>query len=82
MKDYAKAARVLKRAVELGAPALSARQYCHALEKSGRPDLALEAWQSLLKAHPDDAVAPNHIARLKKLLSEGDRPSEPGGESA
>jgi tetratricopeptide (TPR) repeat protein len=82
MKDYAKAARVLKRAVELGAPALSARQYCHALEKSGRPDLALEAWQSLLKAHPDDGVAPNHIARLKKLLSEGGKPSEPGGESA
>ena len=71
MKQYAIGARLLRRAVELGAPEVQSRQYCHALEQSGRPDLALQAWQDHLKKHPTDPVAPNHISRLQKLL---DRP--------
>ena len=69
MEQHAVAARFLGRAVELGAPAVQSRQYCHALEKSGRPAKALEAWQALQRRFPDDAVAPSHIARLQELLS-------------
>lgn len=68
MQNYATAARLLRRAVELGAPPPQSHQYCHALEKSGRPDLALEAWRELLRKHPDDGVAPMHINRLENLL--------------
>ncbi|MGQ9732325.1 MAG: HEAT repeat domain-containing protein [Candidatus Zipacnadales bacterium] len=69
LKQYTTAARLLKRAVELGAPADFSRQYCHALEHAGRPDLALEAWENLLKRFPDDLIAPGQIERLRKQLS-------------
>jgi hypothetical protein len=83
MHDYTKAARFLKRSVELGAPAVNYRQYCHALEKSGRPDLALKEWQGLLETHPDDPIAPRQISRLQRVLR-GEEPPEkpgPGGDS-
>lgn len=68
--EYATAARALKRAVELGVSAIGHRQYCHALEKSGHPELALKEWQALLKASPDDPIAPRQIARLKEVLGQ------------
>jgi tetratricopeptide (TPR) repeat protein len=68
-KDYRMAARLLGRAVALGAPGVQSRQYCHALEKAGHPDRALEAWQNLLAKYPDDPIAPNHMRRLKKVLA-------------
>ncbi|MBM3500263.1 MAG: hypothetical protein FJX74_16520 [Armatimonadetes bacterium] len=71
MEQHAVAARFLGRAVDLGAPAVQSRQYCHALEKSGHPGKALEAWQALQRRFPDDPLAPNHIARLQELLSDG-----------
>ena len=73
LKQHAIAARFLGRAVELGAPAPQSRQFCHALEKSGHPDRALAAWQDLQRRFPDDPLAPQHIARLQKVLA-GDQP--------
>ncbi len=69
--EYATAVRPLKRAAELGVSAIGHRQYCHALEKSGHPDLALKAWQAMQEAHPDDPIAPRQIARLKEVLGQG-----------
>ena len=70
-REYSTAAHFLGRAVELGVPAISHRQYCHALEKSGHPDLALSEWRVLLETHADDPIAPRHIARLKEVLGQG-----------
>jgi len=70
-REYSAAARFLRRAVELGVPAIGHRQYCHALERSGHPDLALSEWKVLLKAHPDDVIAPRQITRLKEVLGQG-----------
>ncbi len=66
--EYATAARALGKAVELGVSVLGYRQYCHALDKSGHPDLALKEWQGLLETYPDDPIAPRQIARLKEVL--------------
>ena len=68
LQQHATAARFLGRAVELGAPEVQSRQYCHALEKSGRPDLALEAWKAQLSRFPEDPIAPGNVARLTKVL--------------
>jgi len=84
MHEYARAVRPLKRSVALGAPAINYHQYCHALEKSGHPELALKEWQVLLKAFPGDVIAPRQIARLQKVLR-GEEPPQSngtGGESA
>jgi tetratricopeptide (TPR) repeat protein len=69
--EYATAARALGKAVELGVSVLGYRQYCHALDKSGHPDLALKEWQGLLETYPDDPIAPLQIARLKEVLGQG-----------
>jgi tetratricopeptide (TPR) repeat protein len=69
MNDLKTAVRLLGRAVELGAPSPQNHQYCHALEKSGRPDLALKAWEDLHRKFPDDPLPPRHIERLKKVLA-------------
>ena len=66
MNEPASAIRFFEQAVKLGAPAINSRQYCHALEKAGHPDLALEAWQELYEKHPTDPIAPRHIKRLKE----------------
>ena len=66
MNQHPSAIRFFERAVDLGAPAIQARQYCHSLEKAGHPDLALKAWQGLLETFPDDPIAPRHIKRLKE----------------
>jgi tetratricopeptide (TPR) repeat protein len=73
LKEYAIAARFLRRAVELGATPPQNHQYCHALERSGHPDQALAAWQDIKKRFPDDPLASQHVARLQKLLA-GDQP--------
>jgi len=73
LKEYAIGARFLGRAIELGAPPPQNHQYCHALEKSGHPDLALAAWQDLKKRFPDDPIPAQHIARLQKVLA-GEQP--------
>ncbi len=75
MGQHAVAARFLGRAADLGAPAEQSRQYCHALEKAGRPAEALEAWRALQRRFPDDPVAPNHIGRLQRLLSGEQEPA-------
>lgn len=75
MNEHGTAARFLRRAVDLGAPAVQSRQYCHALEKSGRPAAALEAWQALQRRFPDDPLAAGHIARLRRVLAGEDTSS-------
>ena len=65
MKQHEVGARFLGKAAELGASAIQYRQYCHALEKAGRPGDALKAWQGMLETYPDDPIAPRHIKRLK-----------------
>ena len=61
------AVKYLKKSFELGAPAISARSYAHALEKSGRLQDALLVWQQLDNIDESGVVDAN-IARLRTLL--------------
>jgi len=80
---YAQAKPLLKRAVELGAPALKQHSYCHVLERLGDPKAALAEWERLRKQFPDDAVVVPNIERLKAVI-EGravpQGPAAPSGE--
>jgi len=85
IKQYEQAKPLLRKAVDLGAPALKQHTYCHVLEKLGDPQAALAEWERVQKDFPDDAVAPVNIERLEAQL-EGrvapQGPAEPAEEAA
>jgi hypothetical protein len=58
------AEQYFRRAAELGSPPVERRQWGHTLEKLGRPDEALVAWQQVLKLDPTDPIARRQVERL------------------
>ncbi|MFQ6131205.1 MAG: tetratricopeptide repeat protein [Armatimonadota bacterium] len=70
LKQYGRAAVLLKRAAELPCPDYIPRMYAHALEKDGQLQASLAVWEELLKADPDNVIVKNNHDRVKRLVAE------------
>ena len=63
-QDYATALTYLEQMMQYHAPMLQRHLYAHCLEKLGRTQEALAAWQQMLADEPHDDVAQRAIERL------------------
>jgi hypothetical protein len=73
------AAEQFARSVELGAPRALQHMLPNALERGGRLEEALAAWQGILQRFPDDPIAKRRIEQLKTRIGRTRQRTERGG---
>lgn len=70
LKQYHRAAALLKKASALPGPHYVPHLYAHALERSGQVQACLAVWEQLLEEEPNNPVVKNNHERVKRLAGQ------------